>query len=145
MGFPVWWPQLGMKELLVLPPMSPQGTTTGHPLQAFAEIRAMREVQAEVAGRCPLAPGHSTPPSMAQIRNLAHTLQPPKFLSTFITLFPKEQAKCQCLLWPKGCPANIAQDRLTMSSAGGAPSVTSALSPQKAGLKEPAQGGPGGC
>lgn len=126
------------------------GTIAGHPLQVFAEIRAMREVQAEVAGRCPLAPGHSTPPSMAQIRNLAHTLQPPKLLSTFVTLFPQEQAKCQCLLWPKGCPANIAQDRLTVSSAEGAPSVTPALSQQGAGLQEadlqePVQGGPGGC
>lgn len=39
-------------------------------------------------------------------------------MSTSSTSFPEEQARCQCLLWPKECPANIVQDRLTMSSVG---------------------------
>lgn len=124
--------------------------TARHPLQVFAGVRAMREAQAEAAGRCPLGPGHSTPPERLALRpgepcglctahgqNSAHALRPPKFLSASSTLFPKEQARRQYLFWPKGRPANIAQDRLTVviCRREGHLSVTPALSQQEVGLQ----------
>lgn len=148
-GCHVWRLQPDPEGLLALLPVSLRETMARHPLQVFVGVRAMREAQAEAAARSPLASGHSTPPERlaarpgelcgpctAQIRNLAHALWPPKFLSMFSTLFPKEQARCQCLLWPKGRPANIAQDRLTVSSIGGAPQCHLALSQQEVGLQE---------
>lgn len=157
-GCRVWRLQPDPEGLLALLPVSLRGTMARHPVQVFVGVRAMREAQAEAAARCPLASGHSTPPERlvarpgelcgpctAQIRNLAHALWPPKFLSMFSTLFPKEQARCQCLLWPKGRPANIAQDRLTVSSIGGAPQCHPSSFPAGSGSTGVAQGSPGGC